>query len=144
MFWLNPHQNIYFSQFSSQSLDSHPFLSYCQKYKWIFQLFALECLKNFFFTVDELEKGAALKMSSNLTTENLEKLNSSKDLTKSGGSLTQDKLNSIISFLDEVQVTDRLSEIDTVSWSLNISESCDYWSVFIHLIHYKWKSTVFW
>ncbi|XP_005098791.1 centrosomal protein of 131 kDa [Aplysia californica] len=63
--------------------------------------------------LDELEKGAEAGLGSNLTAENLEKLNSSKDGLAKSGSLTQDKLQSIISFLDEVQVSDRLSEIDT-------------------------------
>ena len=65
--------------------------------------------------MDELEKVTETGIGSNLTAENLEKLNSSKDKSHLSGSLTQDKLQSIISFLDEVQVTDRLSEIDTVS-----------------------------
>ena len=51
----------------------------------------------------------------NLTMENLEKLNSAKDGLSKSGFLTDDKLQSIMSFLDEVQVNDRLTEIDSVS-----------------------------
>ncbi|KAH9513151.1 hypothetical protein Btru_036007 [Bulinus truncatus] len=58
------------------------------------------------------ELGNDEEQDSNLTVENLEKMNSKKDdLTKSGF-LSDDKLKSIISFLDDVQVTDKLSEID--------------------------------
>jgi hypothetical protein len=67
-----------------------------------------------FVVVDDLEKGQDGD-GSNLTAENLEKLNASKDGLAKGGSLSHDKLKSIMSFLDEVQVSDRLSEIDTVS-----------------------------
>ncbi|XP_041362383.1 centrosomal protein of 131 kDa-like isoform X2 [Gigantopelta aegis] len=49
----------------------------------------------------------------NLTMENLEKLNSPKDGLSKSGFLTDDKLQSIMSFLDEVQVNDRLTEIDS-------------------------------
>ncbi|GFR90984.1 centrosomal protein of 131 kDa-like [Elysia marginata] len=62
--------------------------------------------------LDELEKMED-EPGSNLTAENLQKLNSSKDALSKSGFLSGDKLKSIISFLDEVQVTDRLSEIDT-------------------------------
>ena len=62
--------------------------------------------------VDDLEKGGADAEDSNLTQENLQKLN--KDGLGRSGALTSDKLKSIMSFLDEVQVSDRLSEIDAV------------------------------
>ncbi|XP_067670950.1 centrosomal protein of 131 kDa-like [Haliotis asinina] len=62
----------------------------------------------------ELEKRKEKEdcIESNLTAENLEKLNS-KDGLKQSGFLTDGKLKSIMTFLDEVQVSDRLSEIDT-------------------------------
>lgn len=62
--------------------------------------------------LDELEKMEG-EPGSNLTAENLQKLNSSKDALSKSGFLSGDKLKSIINFLDEVQVTDRLSEIDS-------------------------------
>lgn len=71
--------------------------------------------------VSELEKGQEGGLESNLTAENLQKLNSRKDGLSKSGFLTDDKLKSIIDFLDEVQVTDRLSEIDTVSVFCNIN-----------------------
>ena len=53
-----------------------------------------------------------------LTAERLEQLNQDQDVasTASGGAgfLSNDKLQSIISFLDEVQTADRLTDIDTV------------------------------
>ena len=67
------------------------------------------------FPVDDLEKDHEEEDGSNLTAENLEKLNASKDCLAKSGTLTNDKLKSIMSFLDEVQVSDRLSEIDSVS-----------------------------
>ncbi|KAL8567610.1 hypothetical protein ACOMHN_054423 [Nucella lapillus] len=72
--------------------------------------------------VDRLEKGDEGEDGSNLTAENLEKLNGSKEgLGKGGGgsSLTDDKLKSIMSFLDEVHVSDRLSEIDSEILRMN-------------------------
>ncbi|CAL1548570.1 unnamed protein product [Lymnaea stagnalis] len=63
--------------------------------------------------LNELEKDQEGELGSNLTAENLEKLNSRKDGLSNSGFLTNDKLRSIINFLDEVHVTDRLSEIDT-------------------------------
>ncbi|XP_071105625.1 centrosomal protein of 131 kDa-like [Haliotis cracherodii] len=62
----------------------------------------------------ELEKRKEKEdcIESNLTAENLEKLNSKHGL-KQSGFLTDGKLKSIMTFLDEVQVSDRLSEIDT-------------------------------
>ncbi|GFO00920.1 centrosomal protein of 131 kda-like [Plakobranchus ocellatus] len=62
--------------------------------------------------LDDLDK-VEDEPGSNLTAENLQKLNSSKEALSKSGFLTGDKLKSIINFLDEVQVTDRLSEIDT-------------------------------
>ncbi|KAI8797479.1 centrosomal protein of 131 kDa [Biomphalaria glabrata] len=62
--------------------------------------------------LNDFDKDEGKELDSHLTAENLERLNSQKDdLTKSGF-LSDDKLKSIISFLDEVQVTDKLSEID--------------------------------
>ncbi|KAK6170509.1 hypothetical protein SNE40_018889 [Patella caerulea] len=49
----------------------------------------------------------------NLTAENLSKLGRTKDGLGKSGFLTDDKLKSIITFLDEVQVSDRISVIDS-------------------------------
>ncbi|BFZ03464.1 hypothetical protein BsWGS_06503 [Bradybaena similaris] len=62
--------------------------------------------------LDDLEKAQEEELGSNLTAENLEKLNSSKDGLSKSGFLTDNKLRSIIDFLDEVQVNDRLSGIE--------------------------------
>ena len=54
---------------------------------------------------------------SQLTSEKLQKLNSAgvdNSLSKSGF-LTDDKLKSIMTFLDEVQTSDRLSAVDQVN-----------------------------
>ncbi len=48
----------------------------------------------------------------NLTPGKLEKLQPTKDNIKKSGFLTDEKLASIMNFLDEVEVADRLSEID--------------------------------
>ncbi|KAK7506382.1 hypothetical protein BaRGS_00002494 [Batillaria attramentaria] len=69
--------------------------------------------------LDDLEKDQEEGKGSNLTAENLEKLNASKDELTKSGALTDDKLKSIMSFLDEVQVSDRLSEIDTEIHRMN-------------------------
>ena len=61
--------------------------------------------------LEELDKDST---RSHLTTEKLQKLNSSgvdNSLSKSGF-LTDDKLKSIMTFLDEVQTSDRLSSVD--------------------------------
>ena len=63
--------------------------------------------------MEELDKDST---RSHLTTEKLHKLNSSgvdNSLSKSGF-LTDDKLKSIMTFLDEVQTSDRLSSVDQV------------------------------
>lgn len=70
--------------------------------------------------MDELEKDQEGEDGSNLTAENLEKLNATKDGLSKSGVLTDNKLKSIMSFLDEVQVSDRLSEIDSVSGFLSL------------------------
>ena len=70
--------------------------------------------------MDELEKDQEGEDGSNLTAENLEKLNACKDGLSKSGVLTDNKLKSIMSFLDEVQVSDRLSEIDSVSDFLSL------------------------
>ncbi|XP_076449494.1 centrosomal protein of 131 kDa-like isoform X2 [Babylonia areolata] len=69
--------------------------------------------------LDRLEKDQEGEDGSNLTAENLEKLNASKDGLSKSGMLTDDKLKSIMSFLDEVQVSDRLSEIDSEIHRMN-------------------------
>ncbi|KAK7111870.1 centrosomal protein of 131 kDa-like [Littorina saxatilis] len=69
--------------------------------------------------LDDLEKDQEDDDGSNLTAENLEKLNACKDGLSKSGLLTDDKLKSIMSFLDEVQVSDRLSEIDSEIHRMN-------------------------
>ncbi|CAC5378679.1 AZI1 [Mytilus coruscus] len=49
---------------------------------------------------------------SHLTSEKLQKLNSVGDSVSKSGFLTDDKLKSIMTFLDEVQTSDRLSSVD--------------------------------
>ncbi|XP_071128289.1 centrosomal protein of 131 kDa-like [Mytilus edulis] len=49
---------------------------------------------------------------SHLTTEKLQKLNSVGESVSKSGFLTDDKLKSIMTFLDEVQTSDRLSSVD--------------------------------
>ncbi|PVD37615.1 hypothetical protein C0Q70_00211 [Pomacea canaliculata] len=69
--------------------------------------------------LDKLEKDEQESKGSNLTAENLEKLNAAKEQLSKSGSLTDDKLKSIMSFLHEVQVSDRLSEIDAEIHRMN-------------------------
>lgn len=56
--------------------------------------------------------------------ERIEKLNHPKDsqALRSSGLLSDDKLRTIMSFLDEVDTADRLSEIDQVS----INSTCAF------------------
>ncbi|KAK3610710.1 hypothetical protein CHS0354_028100 [Potamilus streckersoni] len=64
--------------------------------------------------IDDIDKDNAV-----LSAENLEKLNASKDHLNSYRLLSDDKLKSIMSFLDEVQVADRLSTVDQEISKLN-------------------------
>lgn len=64
-------------------------------------------------SVDEFEKDAE---ENHLTVDNLRELNYQRD--GSGGAsafLSDDKLRSIMSFLDEVQVVDRISAVEQVT-----------------------------
>lgn len=56
---------------------------------------------------------------SHLTTEKLQKLNSVGESVSKSGFLTDDKLKSIMTFLDEVQTSDRLSSVDQVKYSVH-------------------------
>ena len=49
-----------------------------------------------------------------LTADKLERLNRKKDNNRKSGFLTDEKLKSIMSFLDEVETAERISEIDQV------------------------------
>ncbi|KAL5017956.1 hypothetical protein ScPMuIL_003678 [Solemya velum] len=63
--------------------------------------------------VDGLDRESSHDDSEVLTMENLEKHNPPKeDLTNKSTFLTDDKLQSIMNFLDEVQVADRLTNVD--------------------------------
>ncbi|KAL3877372.1 hypothetical protein ACJMK2_035090 [Sinanodonta woodiana] len=64
--------------------------------------------------IDDIDKDNAV-----LSAENLEKLNASKDSLHTNRLLSDDKLKSIMSFLDEVQVADRLSTVDQEISKLN-------------------------
>ena len=71
------------------------------------------------FVVDELDKDLESDSthSSHLTAEKLKGLSKPKDMTapvNSSTYLSDDKLRSIMSFLDEVQVSDRLSAVEQV------------------------------
>ena len=68
-------------------------------------------------SVDNLDRGGSDEEKpdlSLLTAAKLRKLNPSKDNIKKSGFLTDEKLRSIISFLDEVETADRLDEMDQV------------------------------
>lgn len=67
------------------------------------------------FSVDDLEKGDSDIDSHSLNAENLQKFNSQKSgLPTKESLLSDDKMKSIMSFLDEVQVSERLSTVDQV------------------------------
>ena len=67
----------------------------------------------FQYKVDEIDK--ELTSSNRLTEDYLKELSQSKDGAGQKESyLSDDKLRSIMSFLDEVQVSDRLSAVDQV------------------------------
>ncbi len=64
--------------------------------------------------MDDLKRRADEDPMDFLTAEKLEQLNEKKDNNRKSGFLTDEKLKSIMSFLDEVETADRLSEIDQV------------------------------
>lgn len=67
----------------------------------------------FQYKVDEIDK--ELTSSNRLTEDHLKELSQSKDgASQKESYLSDDKLRSIMSFLDEVQVSDRLSAVDQV------------------------------
>ncbi len=67
------------------------------------------------FLVDDLErKQSDEDIEDYLTADKLEQLNKVKSNTQKSGFLTDEKLKSIMSFLDEVETAERVSEIDQV------------------------------
>lgn len=63
--------------------------------------------------LDELEKQLDTNSKDSLSADNLQKLNSQKvELSTRSSLLSDDKMKSIIAFLDEVQVSERLSTVD--------------------------------
>ena len=69
-----------------------------------------------YFAVDELEKGRDGDSDSHsLNTENLQRFNEAKvELPTKSSLLSDDKMKSIMAFLDAVQVTERLGSVDQV------------------------------
>lgn len=80
-----------------------------------------------------------------LSAEKLEKFTTSKQQMSNSGFLSDDKLKSILSFLDEVQTADRLSDIDHVTVSrtaippsqkhLIVSDHCISTSMMYERVH---------
>lgn len=65
--------------------------------------------------MDDLEKGESDIDSHSLNAENLQRFNSQKvGIPTKESLLSDDKMKSIMSFLDEVQVSERLSTVDQV------------------------------
>ena len=64
--------------------------------------------------MDDLERKADEDPMDFLTADKLERLNRKKDNNRKSGFLTDEKLKSIMSFLDEVETAERISEIDQV------------------------------
>ena len=66
--------------------------------------------------VDDFEKNSSHseKDDFRLSADALEKLNRPKDNIAKSGLLTDEKLKSIMSYLDEVETAERLTEIDRV------------------------------
>ena len=71
--------------------------------------------------VDDLERKADEDNLDFLTADKLERLNRKKDNNRKSGFLTDEKLKSIMSFLDEVETAERISEIDQVTEWHNLS-----------------------
>lgn len=68
------------------------------------------------FTVEDIEKALESDDNHSLNAENLQKFNSQKaELPTKASLLSDDKMKSIMAFLDEVQVSERLSTVDQVS-----------------------------
>ncbi len=82
----------------------------------IWGLSFLTPMKSHLFAVDDLEREPSTDPVDLLTADKLEQLNRRKDnRNQQGGLLTDEKLRSILSFLDEVETAERVSEIDQVS-----------------------------
>lgn len=74
-----------------------------------------------FFTVDDLDKSKDDEDSHSLNAENLQKFNHQKsELPTKASLLSDDKMKSIMAFLDEVQVSERLSTVDQVREQISI------------------------
>ncbi|XP_064600746.1 centrosomal protein of 131 kDa-like isoform X2 [Liolophura sinensis] len=71
--------------------------------------------KNSWLNGLEKSKDTSLGPETYLSAEKLEKFTSSKQAMSNSGFLSDDKLKSILNFLDEVQTADRLSDIDHVT-----------------------------
>ena len=67
-----------------------------------------------FISVDDLEKTEAEVKDAYLTSEKLEKLD--KDNLARSGVMIDEKLKNIISYLDEVETAERLSQLDQVGY----------------------------
>ena len=66
--------------------------------------------------MDDLDKSQNDDDNHSLNAENLQKFNHQKsELPTKASLLSDDKMRSIMSFLDEVQVSERLSTVDQVS-----------------------------
>ena len=67
------------------------------------------------FSVDDLDKSHNDDDNHSLNAENLQKFNHQKsELPTKASLLSDDKMKSIMAFLDEVQVSERLSTVDQV------------------------------
>ena len=69
----------------------------------------------YLIAVDDLERKADEDNMDFLTADKLERLNRKKDNNRKSGFLTDEKLKSIMSFLDEVETAERISEINQVT-----------------------------
>ena len=83
--------------------------------------------------MDDLERQSESSKSDHITSEQLNSLQApTKDNLKKNSFLTDEKLKSIISFLDEVETADRLGEIDS-----EINQVRGHW-VHDQLWAYQW------
>ena len=77
--------------------------------------------------MDDLERKVDEDNMDFLTADKLERLNRKKDNNRKSGFLTDEKLKSIMSFLDEVETAERISEIDQVCYKHLFSEKYLDW-----------------
>ena len=85
--------------------------------------------------VDEIEKNSSHseKEDFRLSADALEKLNRPKDNLVKSGLLTDEKLMSIMSYLDEVETAERLTEIDRVNICKYVNKMSFTKKLFFHL-----------